>query len=51
MKKKLLSLMLVAAMALAAVACGSKEETAEAPAAAEEATEEAEAPKTELISI
>ena len=33
MKKKLLSLVLVAAMALAAVACGSKEE---APAATEE---------------
>ena len=42
MKKKLLSLMLVAAMALAAVACGSKEEAAEAPAATEEATEEKE---------
>ena len=35
MKKKLLSLVLVAAMALAAVACGSKEEAA-APAATEE---------------
>ena len=47
MKKKLLSLMLVAAMALAAVACGSKEETAEAPAAAEEA--EAPADKAVLV--
>ncbi len=36
MKKKLLSLMLAAAMALAAVACGAKEEAAEAPAATEE---------------
>ncbi|MBQ8857972.1 MAG: basic amino acid ABC transporter substrate-binding protein [Lachnospiraceae bacterium] len=38
MKKKLLSLVLVAAMALAAVACGSTEE-ADAPAATEEAAE------------
>lgn len=34
MKKKLLSLVLVAAMALAAVACGSSEEAAEAPVTA-----------------
>ena len=33
MKKKLLSLVLVAAMALSVVACGGKEEAAEAPAA------------------
>ena len=41
MMKKLVSLMLVAAMALAAVACGSKEEAApEAPAATEESAAE-----------
>lgn len=44
MKKKLLSLLLVAAMALAAVACGSKEETA-----ATAATEEAPADKAVLV--
>ena len=36
MKKKLLSLALVAAMALSVVACGGKEEAAETPAEAAE---------------
>lgn len=49
MKKKLLSLVLVAAMALAAVACGSKEEAAEAPATTEEAATEEAAEEKEVL--
>lgn len=48
MKKRLLSVLLIAAMALSLVACGSKEEApAEEPAAEEEAAEESEAPAEE----
>ena len=49
MKKKVLSLILVAAMALTAVACGSKKEAAETPAATEEAGTDAAAIKKTLV--